>query len=130
MSDANESDLKRRRQPRRPVTVLVDVEGSGAPTGVTALISDLSVGGAKFLTNAPFKIADAVALRIRLDNVSPDSPTIDTKGKVVRVEPLGRNRVGLWSHAVAVQFERELNDHRSEIEKLAALVRPTNGARE
>jgi len=127
MSD--DPDLKRRRQPRKPVTVLVDVEGSGA-SAVTALISDLSVGGAKFLTNAPFKIADAVALRIRLDNVDQDSPTIDTVGKVVRVEPLDRSRVGLWSHAVAVQFERELNDYRTEIEKLAALVRTASEPRE
>lgn len=125
----NDTDLKRRRQPRKPVTVLVDVHGAGVPAQVTALISDLSIAGAKFLTNAPFKVSDAVALRIRLDNVDQASPTIDAAGTVVRVEKLGRNRVGLWSHAVAVQFESELTDHQTTIESLAAFVRTTNGSR-
>jgi hypothetical protein len=122
----NDSDLRRRRRPRKAVTVLADIQGGSAARLVTALVSDISIAGAKFLTNAPFRVRDSVALRIRLSNVDQDAPTIDAAAKVVRVEPLGRSRVGLWSHAVAVQFERELGDHQSAIDQLAAIVRTSN----
>jgi hypothetical protein len=120
---ASDSHNKRRRRPRTEVTVLADVSKAEADAPLTTLVRDISVSGAKFLTNARFDVGEALKLHIRLSPGSDEIEPIDTPAQVVRIEPLPVNRVGVWSKAVAVTFERELTEHQDALNTLGELAR-------
>jgi hypothetical protein len=62
----SDSHNRRRKRPRTEVTVLADVsKRDGDTPPLTTLVRDISVSGAKFLTNARFDVGDALRLRIR-----------------------------------------------------------------
>jgi hypothetical protein len=102
---ASDSHNKRRRRPRTEVTVLADVSKAEADAPLTTLVRDISVSGAKFLTNARFDVGEALKLHIRLSPGSDEIEPIDTPAQV------------------AVTFERELTEHQDALNTLGELAR-------
>ncbi len=82
-----------------------------------AMINDLSVRGAKLVVHTRLQVGDHVSLQLYVTG-DPASPSRITRARVVRVEELGREAYGPWSHSVAVQFDEELTDFEPQIKEL------------
>jgi hypothetical protein len=79
----------------------VNSEGIEARLGLT---QDVSQGGARILTLAPYGIGQIIKLRIIVD----DQHITDCEAKVVREKEIG-NR-GMWQYEIAVKFTTLLTD--------------------
>jgi hypothetical protein len=83
-----------------------------------AVIRDISVSGASFLTRVPLEEGDRVNLTIQLSRSSADS-MVQTAAKVVRVEHFEPERADVWTCQIAVSFDEPLDGHTEEIDELA-----------
>ncbi len=110
---------ERRRHERVDVATVVHFasERSGKATGV---LRELSISGARVLTNAHLKADDQLDLTLSLP-AAGDAPatTMDLVAHVVRSEALDRQRSGVWTHIVAIRFENELTGHDEQLVELA-----------
>jgi hypothetical protein len=88
----------------------------------TAMIQDLSVTGALLVVAARLAPGDVVSLKLFVTG-DPNAQSRATHARIVRVEPLEAESRGLWSHRVAVQFDRPLTDFEPDIQALAAKQR-------
>jgi hypothetical protein len=82
----------------------------------TSLIRDLSTVGALLLVRKKLSPGEAVSLQLFIAEDLTQART--ATGKVVRVEPLREDAVGLWSYRVAVQFDEPLTMYEREIDEL------------
>jgi len=89
----------------------------------TAMIHDLSISGALLVVRTELAVGDVVSLQLYVTGDPADSCTRTTHAKVVRIEPLDQFARGLWSHRVAVQFDKPLTDVEPEIKALEARQR-------
>jgi hypothetical protein len=102
-----------------------------APVGVhpqsahehRAVLRDISVTGASFLTRVELTAGEPIRLTIYFSR-EPNGTSCEAEGSVVRVEALEPERADVWSHEVAVRFGEPLSGCEAEILELAArLVR-------
>ncbi len=118
----DEKANERRQHPRHlvcvPADIDVDAKGKHATVG---LIRDISTAGAKLLVFAELEVGEKLSLGLHLTH--EEGPSRDITAEVLRVERLGVERAGLWSHAVAVSFDESLDDVEDEIEALAQQLR-------
>ena len=99
------STSKNRRKHERYLAIFgsnVDSEGIEARLGLT---QDVSQGGARILTLAPYGIGELIKLRIIVD----DQHITDCEAKVVREKEI-RSR-GMWQYEIAVEFITELTEN-------------------
>lgn len=97
-----------------------------APVGVhaqsskqhKAVLRDISVAGASFLTRVELAMGEAVRLTIEFSR-EPGGKSCETESTVVRVEALEAERADVWSHQVAVSFDQPLTGYEAEIGELA-----------
>src|SRR6185369_12465198 len=82
----------------------------------SALIRDLSVGGALLLTRAKLQVGDRVMLTLYLRE-GLEAFTVD--GKVVREEKRPPEMVHPWTHCAAVQFDEHHKEFEEEAKALA-----------
>ena len=120
MSD-NDDTEERRRHSRHLVCVPADIDVGEGEHATVGLIRDISTVGAKLLVFTELEVGEKLSLGLHLG--SGDGPARDAVAKVIRVERLGIERAGLWSHAVAVTFEDDLSDVQEAIEELAKQLR-------
>lgn len=107
---------ERRREPRCLVCAPVDVQPRSTAEH-RAVLRDISVLGASFLTRVALTQGETVHLALQLGR---DSATVaETDATVVRVERLDPERSDVWSHQIAVQFAEPLQGHEVEINALA-----------
>jgi len=82
----------------------------------TSVIHDLSVTGALLLVRTHMRVGDRVKLQLHIsENVNE---VRETTGRVVRVDPLGEQEIGLWASKVAVHFDTALTIYEQEIAEL------------
>jgi len=101
-----------------------------APVGVhpqtakqhKAVLRDISVSGASFLTRVRLSVGEPVRLTIQLSR-EPGGKSCEADSKVVRVEALEPERADVWSHQVAVSFDEPLQGVDSEIRELSERLR-------
>jgi hypothetical protein len=74
----------------------------------TSMIHDLSVTGALLLVRTRLAVGDQVGLQLFIAG-DVDAARFAV-GRVVRIELLGREAIGLWTHRIAVHFEQPLTD--------------------
>ena len=94
----------------------VDVQPQST-TDHRAVLRDISVLGASFLTRVALVEGEGVHLTLQLGREA--SSIAETNAKVVRVERLDADRSDVWSHQIAVQFDAPLLGHQVEIDALA-----------
>jgi hypothetical protein len=82
----------------------------------TTMIYELSVTGALLLVRTELAVGDPVKLQLFISEDPKEARA--ARGRVVRVEPLGDDAVGLWSRRVAVQFDEPLTIYEAEIQAL------------
>lgn len=83
-----------------------------------AIIRDISVSGASFLTRVPLEEGERLSLNIQLTR-ELDGPTVKAEAKVVRVDHFDADRADVWSCQIAVSFDKPLSGHEEEIDALA-----------
>ena len=101
-----------------------------APVGVhpqkakqhKAVLRDISVAGASFLTRVELSVGEAVRLTIEFSR-EPGGKSRDAESTVVRVEALEPERADVWSHQVAVSFDEPLAGLETEIRELGERLR-------
>jgi len=88
---------------------------------LTAMIADLSETGVRLLVRrAPWAVGDELHLGLHVTlKRQLDEPHIVT-GHVKRIEALPEERVGLWTHQVAVEFNEPIVLSAAEREAMAA----------
>ncbi len=93
----------------------------------SALIRDLSVGGALLLTRAKLEVGDSVTLALFLE---PSAEPRRIKGKVVRQERRPADVAHPWARALAIQFDEPvpaLADEARVIAERQAAIRGKTG---
>jgi len=83
----------------------------------TSMIHDLSVTGALLLVRTKLNVGDQVGLQLFIAGDADEGRF--AVARIVRIELLDRQAVGLWTHRIAVQFEVPLMDFEPEIKALA-----------
>jgi hypothetical protein len=83
-----------------------------------AVLRDISVAGASFLTRVELAAGEAVRLTIEFSR-EPGGKSCEADSTVVRVEALEPERADVWSHQVAVSFDQPLTGYEVEIRELA-----------
>jgi hypothetical protein len=78
----------------------------------TTLMRDLSTTGVLLLVRLKLEVGDAVKLQLFISSIDEARPAT---GRVVRVEPLADDELGLWARRVAVQFDEPLTMYKAEI---------------
>ncbi len=116
MVDEAPPSSDRRRAPRR-VACFPSYVDRGADARVTALIADLSEGGALLLLRKPdWAVGDELRLELYV-TIDAQTPRVAT-GKTLRIEPLPDERISLWTHQVAVEFHDAIVLTPEELEAL------------
>jgi hypothetical protein len=87
-----------------------------------AVIRDISVAGACFLTRVEIETGEPVRLNIQLTR-DPKGKVIETDAKVVRVEQFEPERADVWTCSIAVEFDEPLEGLDDEIDELAARLK-------
>jgi hypothetical protein len=82
----------------------------------TAVIRDLSIGGALLLTGAKVNIGDQVTLNLYIQG---DETVHAVTGVVVRKERRDPKTAGLWPFSVGVQFDDTLTQLEPQIKAVA-----------
>lgn len=87
----------------------------------TALIRDISLSGAYFLTRTPFEPGDRIEFVLHWSG-DPAGPTHTVTADVIRIEERDSEQAGIWPFGVAIRFDVELGDASERIEQLAELL--------
>jgi hypothetical protein len=92
-----------RRQAARVIACFPAYVEHDTASKEVALIADLATRGARLLVASghTFSAGEVVGLELHID---PDRMR-RAKGRVVRIEALPRERMSVWTHEVAVEFE-------------------------
>lgn len=117
IEDEKSEQPERRKHVRRLVCIPAYVDTEKAPQHI-ALIRDISLSGAYFLTRVSLEVGDKLDIALHLTG-DPGGRVHDTSATVVRAEVLEPERADLWTCGVAVQFEDLLKGIEEEIEELA-----------
>jgi hypothetical protein len=97
---------------------LIGTPADGVVDDRIVMICDVSVTGARLFTrNAEVLIGQRLDLDI-FSSDDPKAPPRPVVAHVVRVEELDFQ--GLWTHSVAVKFDKPLTDFEAEIKAIAA----------
>jgi hypothetical protein len=87
-----------------------------------AVIRDISVSGASFLTRVPLDEGDRLNLTIQLSR-DTEGEAVQTGARVVRVEHFEPERADVWTCQIAVSFDDPLAGHEAEIDELAGRLK-------
>jgi hypothetical protein len=102
---------ERRRAPREIACFLAYVEHDAPePAGEKepALIADIAISGALLLVCGPgFRAGEVVKLELLIGVEAQGARHVT--GRVLRIEPLPAERVSLWTHQVAVEFDSPIS---------------------
>jgi len=108
---------ERRANERSLVCAPVGVEPQTSK-GHKAVLRDISMTGASFLTRVVLQAEEPVTLTIELDRAS-QGRSVRASGKVVRVQALDPECADVWTHQIAVHFNEPLSRYEAEIQELA-----------
>ena len=86
------------------------------------MIYDLSVSGALLLVRTS-KLGVGDTVRLKLYITEEPEAFREANGRVVRVEDMNEEAVGLWSRRVAVHFDDALTIYANEIAALKARLK-------
>jgi len=82
----------------------------------TTMIRDLSRTGALLLARSDLPVGEVVHLQLFiLDDLAQFRAA---KGRVVRVEPIGDDAIGLWTRRIAIEFDEPLAIAEEELQAL------------
>lgn len=125
-ADSIPPDSDRRRHPRCLVCTPVEVKPEPSTfepiEDHKAVIRDISVSGASFLTRVPLDQEDRLDLTIYLSR-DEGGDSIKTGARVVRVEHFEPERADVWTCQIAVAFDQPLDGHEQAIEELGERLR-------
>ena len=109
--------IERRQRSRHSVYLPAElvVEGTIPRTVITKDISEL---GLLLLTRADLNRGEGMVVRIYLPG--DEMRSVDVPGKVVRLEELADEEIGIWRNKVAFAFDDAQPDIAKEFEKFAA----------
>mgnify|MGYP002626490222 CR=1 FL=1 len=125
---ASSQDEDRRRHSRKLVCVAAQLEADGDDTPHPALLRDISVTGALFLTRVAYDVDEVLDVVIVLDRPPEDvdAPSeVVARARVLRMADLEVGRRDVWRYRVAVTFEEDISEHRELLESLAERLAKT-----
>jgi hypothetical protein len=97
-----------RRRAAREIACFPAYVEHEAPEKDAALIADIATGGALLLVRGPcLRAGEVVRLDLLIDVEAHGSHHVT--GQVLRIEPLPTERVSLWTHQAAIEFDSPIS---------------------
>lgn len=112
----------RRSQPRHMASVVIEVDAKATGDSSVSVLREISLSGARFLTNKEYRPGDQLQLAIHL-TTRLEGECITADCEVIRSGTLSQERMDLWRREVAVRFDTELTEHAAALKLLSERVR-------